>query len=141
MGQKHNRRRTRSRPRNRGRNPAGAHSRITSFDGDFSLASPQMQPYQSDRVYSYPQSAPVGRAAAEHWDSQYAAWQERARIQRDVADRCRWQRVMDDEMMEPLEDERLFRMFGGERGDETSLCGPMLQVVMDLFDGIDYEDP
>lgn len=32
-------------------------------------------------------------------------------------------------------------MFGGCEDDEESLCAPMLQVVLDLFDGqIDYED-
>jgi len=34
------------------------------------------------------------------------------------------------------------QLFGGEERDGTSLCGPMLQVVMNLFDGgIDYRDP
>jgi hypothetical protein len=33
-------------------------------------------------------------------------------------------------------------IFGGEVGDEVSLCAPMLQVVMGLFNGrLDYEDP
>jgi hypothetical protein len=33
-------------------------------------------------------------------------------------------------------------LFGGEERDGTSLCAPMLQVVMDLFDGgLDYTDP
>ncbi|KAI9827720.1 MAG: hypothetical protein M1832_004209 [Thelocarpon impressellum] len=31
------------------------------------------------------------------------------------------------------------RVFGGEVGDEVSLCGPMLQVVLSLFGGVDYE--
>lgn len=32
--------------------------------------------------------------------------------------------------------------FGGEPGEEVSLLEPMLQVVMNLFDGnTDYEDP
>jgi len=34
------------------------------------------------------------------------------------------------------------RMFGGEVQDGAALCGPMLKVVMDLFDGgLDYHDP
>ena len=34
------------------------------------------------------------------------------------------------------------RMFGGEVQDGAVLCGPMLKVVMDLFDGgLDYHDP
>lgn len=39
-----------------------------------------------------------------------------------------------------LEAQRL-RFFGGEAGDEASLCAPMLKVVMDLFNDIDYVDP
>jgi hypothetical protein len=39
-----------------------------------------------------------------------------------------------------LETQRL-RFFGGEVGDEVSLCEPMLKVVMDLFNDIDYVDP
>ncbi|KAI9675660.1 MAG: hypothetical protein M1817_001027 [Caeruleum heppii] len=33
------------------------------------------------------------------------------------------------------------RIFGGEAGDEVSLCGPMLQVLLSLFGGLDYTDP
>jgi len=34
------------------------------------------------------------------------------------------------------------RLFGGEVGEEeSSLCYPMLMVVVGLFGGIDYEDP
>lgn len=33
-------------------------------------------------------------------------------------------------------------VFGGDAGDEAGeLCAPMLQVLLDLFDGVDYEDP
>jgi len=33
-------------------------------------------------------------------------------------------------------------LFGGEECDGSDLCGPMLQVVMNLFDGgLDYADP
>lgn len=32
-------------------------------------------------------------------------------------------------------------VFGGDAGDEGGeLCAPMLQVVLDLFNGVDYED-
>lgn len=38
-------------------------------------------------------------------------------------------------------EEARMQMFGGEHGDEVGLCGDMLKVVMDLFDGnVDYED-
>lgn len=33
------------------------------------------------------------------------------------------------------------RMFGGEVGDEVSLCAPMLRVVVELFGDVDYTDP
>jgi len=33
-------------------------------------------------------------------------------------------------------------LFGGDERDGTTLCAPMLQVVMNLFDGgLDYADP
>lgn len=33
------------------------------------------------------------------------------------------------------------QVFGGDAGDEAGdLCAPMLQVLLDLFDGVDYED-
>jgi len=33
-------------------------------------------------------------------------------------------------------------IFGSDSGDtDGKMCGSMLQVVFDLFDGIDYEDP
>ena len=33
------------------------------------------------------------------------------------------------------------RMFGGEVGDEVSLCEPMIRVVVSLFGDLDYVDP
>ncbi|KEQ84985.1 hypothetical protein M438DRAFT_272524 [Aureobasidium pullulans EXF-150] len=34
------------------------------------------------------------------------------------------------------------QFYGTEEGDESGdLCPLMLQVVLDLFDGVDYEDP
>ncbi|KZF19731.1 hypothetical protein L228DRAFT_271051 [Xylona heveae TC161] len=33
------------------------------------------------------------------------------------------------------------RIFGGEIGENISLCYPMLMVVMDLFGDLDYVDP
>jgi hypothetical protein len=37
----------------------------------------------------------------------------------------------------------MMRVFGGEvdDDDDVSLCAPMLQVVLDLFDDVDYVDP
>ena len=37
---------------------------------------------------------------------------------------------------------RHIQYYGAEEGDESGdLCPLMLQVVLDLFDGVDYEDP
>lgn len=33
------------------------------------------------------------------------------------------------------------RLFGGDVGDDVSLCESMLQVVLHLFGGLDYTDP
>lgn len=33
------------------------------------------------------------------------------------------------------------RLFGGEEGDEVSLCDPMLGVLYSLFNDLDYVDP
>jgi hypothetical protein len=41
---------------------------------------------------------------------------------------------------EQLEQERR-RLFGGVVGDDISLCGSMLEVVLHLFGGLDYADP
>jgi len=46
-------------------------------------------------------------------------------------------RLREQEAMEA----QTMRMFGGESGEDGSLCEPMLKVVTDLFGGIDYEDP
>jgi hypothetical protein len=127
MGQKHNRRRTRSRPRNRNQNANNSnHVRMLSSSSSLSdvPAIPPLPAGMIPQRYGTPLTS-IGRLPAHRWDAQYAAWQA-------------WQAAKDEE---DEEDERLLRMFGGEKGDETSLCGPMLQVVMDLFDGIDYEDP
>ena len=60
------------------------------------------------------------------------SFQARARLERTQHEH--W-------IAERLEQERT-RMFGGELGDEVSLCEPMLQVVLSLFDGhLDYLDP
>ncbi|KAF2461974.1 hypothetical protein BDY21DRAFT_4784 [Lineolata rhizophorae] len=74
---------------------------------------------------------PAHRSPVNHWHHQYAAWQERAALQRREQADC-------DERRRK---ENLVRVFGGEADDEVSLCEPMLKVVMALFDDIDYVDP
>ena len=77
---------------------------------------------------SLPQRSP------SHWHQQYAHWQLRTREQNLRAQREQQEAVA-------AEIQRL-RIFGGEAGDEVSLCAPMLQVVMGLFEGkLDYDDP
>ncbi|KAL1641783.1 hypothetical protein SLS58_005822 [Diplodia intermedia] len=58
---------------------------------------------------------------------QYSAWHVRQELQQK-------------QQQQHMENQRL-RMFGGEAADGAELCGPMLKVVMDLFDDIDYIDP
>lgn len=46
--------------------------------------------------------------------------------------------LRDDTTQLELEQQRLF---GGDVGDDVSLCESMLQVVLHLFGGLDYADP
>jgi len=59
--------------------------------------------------------------AAQHWQNRYVAWQKRDRAQRDEATK--------------LEADQ-FRLFGGEPGDDETLCYRMLEY----FGGLDYID-
>ncbi|KAF2757029.1 hypothetical protein EJ05DRAFT_511776, partial [Pseudovirgaria hyperparasitica] len=107
MGQRHNRKRTRSRPRHRSHTQQN-HSRTSSVSSskDRNIEpAPPLPHYQSSPFF----------------EELYSAWQ-----------------MQDDE--DAMEAQRL-RLFGGETGDEVSLCEPMLKVVMDLFNDIDYIDP
>lgn len=58
---------------------------------------------------------------AQHWQHRYTAWQSRERQQRQEAAK--------------LEAEQC-RLFGGEPGDDVSLCYRMLEY----FGGLDYID-
>ncbi len=115
MGQRHNRKRTRSRPRNRDRSHQ-LHSRDSLTTSNYPLRSP---------VFFAPTS-PVRTLPANAWQQQYTTWQHRTRQQQQEQEMAEGQRL---------------RLFGGEMGEEASLCAPMLRVVMDLFDDIDYVDP
>ncbi|KAF1927144.1 uncharacterized protein M421DRAFT_182801 [Didymella exigua CBS 183.55] len=116
MGKRHNRKRTRSRPRHRDSNSSNRdiqHIRSNSFDTIFSQST----------VASYqPMSAPITDISADHWHSAYLAWQNRLRLEQERA--------------KAVESHQL-RFFGGEPGDEDSLFEPMMKVVTDLFDGYD----
>ncbi|EKG12566.1 hypothetical protein MPH_10316 [Macrophomina phaseolina MS6] len=127
MGQRHNRKRTRSRPRNRRSNN---HTRDSSVDSSFSTFSTFSSESSFAGMPSYPQYQRYPGFAnppAAHWHQQYSAWHLRQELERKQQE-------------EALEKQRL-RLFGGEATDGAELCGPMLKVVMDLFDDIDYIDP
>lgn len=117
MGKRHNRKRTRSRPRHRDGNNTGQtiqHFRSNSID-TLSSQSTVMSPYQ-------PSYAPIANLPVDHWQHTYLAWQNRLRFEQERA--------------KAVESHQL-RVFGGEPGDEVSLFEPMMKVVTDLFDGYD----
>lgn len=119
MGSRHNRKRTRSRPRNR----------LASKSSSFTY---QDLPYQSIPSVS---ALPNHQRPASYWQQQYAVWQARQSLAHQGLAQRR------DTNIASLDQQRM-RMFGGSVEDEESLCAPMLQVVLDLFNGsIDYEDP
>jgi hypothetical protein len=119
MGKRHNRKRTRSRPRHRdGQSQPKIHTRSDSIDTTSSQAS--MSSYHPTSPYH-----PIANSSAMHWDETYFAWQNRLQIEQ--------------QRQQLMEKERI-RYFGGVPGEEVSLLEPMLQVVMDLFDGnTDFE--
>jgi len=121
MGSRHNRKRTRSRPRNRCRKSPSA------------SASPLVQSSPSFPV------SPLAQRPANFWHQPYSQLQERLKQQKALQEQHMKARDSYERAM--MEVEQL-RMFGGEAGDEVSLCKPMLDVVMTLFNGnIDYKDP
>lgn len=130
MGKRHNRKRTRSRPRHRDGSKAHSqpHMRTLSSDttssslSSMSISSTNLPPPVNFLPYNV-----VAAAPPNHWHQTYSAWQVRARYEQ--------------ERERALERHRV-RFFGGEVGDDTSLIEPMLKVVTDLFDGMtDFEDP
>jgi hypothetical protein len=84
------------------------------------------------------------RMASRHWQAQWETWQYRRLMQHQPAfaqARRAAAAVPSAQANTDIVAHRL-RMFGGEVQDGAALCGPMLKVVMDLFDGgLDYPDP
>lgn len=116
MGKRHNRKRTRSRPRQRDGNNINQniqHVRSNSFDTMSSQST--ISAYQ-------PTYAPIATVSAGYWHQRYLAWQSRLQSEQEIA--------------KAVESHQL-RVFGGEPGDEDSLFEPMMKVVTDLFDGYD----
>jgi hypothetical protein len=69
--------------------------------------------------------------ASRHWQAQWDTWQNRRLMPQPALAQASTDIVA-----------HRLRMFGGEVQDGAALCGPMLKVVMDLFDGgLDYHDP
>ncbi|KAF1980534.1 hypothetical protein BU23DRAFT_444523 [Bimuria novae-zelandiae CBS 107.79] len=124
MSKRHNRKRTRSRPRHRDSGKANLnHIRNLSVDTNTSFSSTTSSFHQQQNSH-FPMVTPP----ANHWHQTYLAWQDR-RHQNEMA------------REKALEAQRV-RFFGGEVGEDISLLEPMLKVVTDLFDGnTDFEDP
>ena len=135
MSKRHNRKRTRSRPRHRdgGKTRTLDKTRIDVFD-PFSISSrPLSSSSSSFGPFSRYGPLPPTVLSTEHWQPAYSvAWHQDHRLRMEM---------MDQQRRRALEAQRLW-LFGGEAGDESCLLEPMLKVVTDLFDGnIDYVDP
>lgn len=99
MGQRHNRKRTRSRP-------SKPSETITLISNTTTYPATWSPPPISLSSFERPPTS--SSSCSESWD--------------------------------PLMAKRI-HVFGGDAGDEGGeLCAPMLQVVLDLFNGVDYED-
>lgn len=105
---RHNRRRTR-----------GGSKLALSFYPTDRIDSPESS---IDKVSHIPKYAKHQDLTARHWHNRYMAWQTRERRQREEQDK--------------LEAEQR-RIFGGEAGDDVSLCYRMLEY----FGGLDYLEP
>ncbi|KAI9932102.1 hypothetical protein MW887_009611 [Aspergillus wentii] len=119
MGQRHNRRRTRPRSRNR------SIDTIASIDSSFRPASSCNSISAIDTSSLLEPSSACGLRdaisipSAHTWHYGYMAWQKRERKQRLEAAK--------------MEAEQC-RLFGGEPGDDVNLCYRMLEY----FGGLDY---
>src|ERR1700712_3457119 len=116
---RHNRKRTRSRHRNRKSNGNEFQGLCSNLaDTPSAFASP----------ISFQTSSDIRR-------SRHSSWQtDKLPHQLPIY-------TLDVSRAKHVEATRI-RIFGGEMGDGVSLCHPMLDVVRSLFDGdLDYADP
>lgn len=119
MGQKHNRRRTRQRPRNRSNDVTKPFSQ---FMAD-SIALQHTHPYGGYRTISYPPNSALAcdSKLAPTWQYRYMTSQASGRRQysynaRPESEQC--------------------RLFGGEPGDDVDLC----YLMLEYFGKLDYID-
>lgn len=118
MGQRHNRRRSR-----------GRHNQTKFIQSYYKQEAIEALDIV-ERDEALPLFRNLSSLQARHWRQRYVQWQDRQREREGGHHK----------EAETLEAEQQ-RVFGGEVGDEVSLCYPMLMVVVGLFGGIDYEDP
>lgn len=127
MGQKHNRRRTRPRSRNRHNKSVSSTDfsppPVTVYTPtsliDLTSSSPQSSPALST-AYVSPSYVPV--TLPPQWHDGYKEWR--------IHERKLWKEAAEME-------EKQCRLFGGVPGDDVSLCYRMLEY----FGGLDYIDP
>src|SRR3954452_8536109 len=124
IGQRRNRRRSRPGSRTRNKHEASV-DRRAAIEG-IELAK--------DNVLHFPSYGRFERPTIERYydfDQSWLSWKEREKVEEE---RKRLEKVA------ALVEEQQ-RIFGGEIGDEVSLCDAMLGVVVSLFGDIDYIDP
>ncbi|KAI9883274.1 MAG: hypothetical protein M1823_004953 [Watsoniomyces obsoletus] len=122
MGQRHNRRRLRG-DRCRRRPPKASYDHRLEFIEEENLRYDTMdESLQSDLELGNDKWASAAQAAMDEYRYE---------------NRCK---ELAREGLADLEEAQR-RMFGGEIGDEVSLCVPMLRVVFSLFGDLDYVDP
>ncbi|EGE80882.1 uncharacterized protein BDCG_17043 [Blastomyces dermatitidis ER-3] len=121
MGQKHNRRRTRPRSRNRSNAPLNQNPPPIVALAHQLPCDPRRSHTPIFSPSPYPVLSSQQPLLAQQWQNQYAAWQNRD---------CR--QMQEAARMEADQ----FRLFGGEPGDDVALCYRMLEY----FGGLDYID-
>lgn len=145
MGQRHNRRRTRSRQRSRAATPVVVNAGIGGWYIPMRAThqeSPAPRPTQS-QYQAYPPT--LRRHHRPDTGTLSSCGSPSSPLSNGVhGSTTSWQREAvrnepDDESPTAKHRKRLFGSDGGD--EEGALCAPMLQVVLDLFDSVDYEDP
>ena len=100
------------------------------------LVHPQYQ-YQHQQIHN---QQPLQQLHDSHEHLRHLRDQQQQQRPNDVVSRYIANQQLERARMSAVEAQRI-HFFGGEIGDEVSLCAPMLQVVLDLWGGVDYLDP